>query len=134
MDNGSIDNAAMIAAQSNGAATYISEHARERKSFKIDPNTDPMMVNANKAIANPEKTMNEIVMEVPASGGDDEIITCEEGGDEYLQKCSKHLVIQIRVIPEIKIFRCSMCKQVCDNSHFVSCWCGSFAADDRCCA
>jgi conjugal transfer mating pair stabilization protein TraN len=101
LDNGSIDNAAIVAAQSNGAATYISEHARERKSFKLDPNTDPMFVNANQAIANPEKTLNEIVMEVPGGNGndEDEIVTCEEGGDEYVQKCSKHLEVQIRITP-----------------------------------
>ncbi len=122
LDNGSIDKAAMVAAQSNGAATYISKHAGERQSFKIDPNTDPMMVNANKAMANPEKTLNEIVMEVPGGNGKDEeeIVFCEQGGDEYGQKCSKYLEIKIKVIPEIKIVRCSMCKQVCDSGHFVN--------------
>lgn len=106
LDNGSIDKAAIVAAQSNGAATYISEHSRERQSFKIDPN-DPMMVNANKAMANPEKTLNEIVMETSDSkeDGKDEIVFCEQGGDEYVQKCSKHLIIQIKVIPEKSTLR-----------------------------
>ena len=124
LDNGSIGDAAMKAAQSNEAATYISEHSSKRQSFKIDPNTDPMMVNANKAVANPEK--DEIVIEIPEGKGDDEIVSCEESGDEYTQKCSKHLEIKIQVTPEIKVGKCSRCHNICDGSHFVGCYGGNY--------
>lgn len=104
LDNGSIGDAALSVAHANEAATYISTHARERQSFKIDPNTDPMLVNANKATANPEKTIGEIVMEAPGGDGEDEIVTCEEGGDEYSQKCSKHLEVHIKITPPTRKF------------------------------
>ncbi len=121
LDNGSIGNATIAAGHNNQAATYISEHSSKRQLFKIDPNTDPMFVNANQAVANPEKTMEEIVIETSGGNGDgDEVKFCEEGGDEYLQKCSKHLEIKIRVIPEIKTSRCSMCGNSADISHFVN--------------
>jgi hypothetical protein len=43
------------------------------------------------------------------AGGDEdgdgyEIVTCEEGGDEYLQKCSKHLEIKIRITKSRQVF------------------------------
>jgi conjugal transfer mating pair stabilization protein TraN len=120
LDNGSIGDAAMKAAQSNGAATYISEHSSERKSFRLDPNTDPMFVNANNAVLKPEKTMNETVLEITGGENEDELVNCDEGGDEYLQKCSKHLVIEISITPEISTTRCSMCRNIADISHFVN--------------
>ena len=107
LDNGSIGDATIAAAHSNVGTTYVSEHSRERQLFKIDPNTDPMFVNANKATLNPEQTLGEVVMET--AGGDEdgdgyEIMTCEEGGDEYLQKCSKHLEIKIRITQSRQVF------------------------------
>ncbi len=118
LDNGSIGDATIAAAHSNEGATYISEHSRERQLFKIDPDTDPMFVNANKAIVDPEQTLGEVVMET--AGGDEdgegyEIVSCEEGGDEYLQKCNKHLEIKIKVIPEIKTIRRYCCGHIPTN-------------------
>lgn len=105
LDNGSIGDAAVVAAISNSGASVVKESSAQRQSFRIDPTTDPMLLNADRAVLNPEQTMNEIVMETP--GGDDgegdEIIACEEGGDEYVQRCVKNLDVQIRVIPEIKV-------------------------------
>ena len=105
LDNGSIGEATLKASQTNEATTYVATHSRERQLFKIDPDTDPMFVNANKAALNPEQTMGEVVMET--AGGDEdgdgyEQVFCESGGDEYIKKCSKHLEIKIKVIPEIK--------------------------------
>jgi hypothetical protein len=107
LDNGSIGDATIAAGHSNEAATYVKDHSRERQLFKIDPNTDPMFVNANKATLNPEQTLGEVVMET--AGGDEdgdgyEIVTCEDGGDEYLQKCSKHLEIKIRITQSRQVF------------------------------
>ena len=106
LDNGSIGDAAVSAAKDNEAATYISTHARERQSFKLDHNTDPMLVNANKATTNPEKTMEEMIVETSGGKeeGADEIVTCEEGGDEYIQKCSKNLEVQIKITPPTRKF------------------------------
>ena len=106
LDNGSIGGATSAAARTNEAALMLAEHSAARQKFVIDPNTDPMVINANRASANPERTMEEIVMEtaqgaVPA----DEIHECFEGGDEYSQICEKTRVVRIKVIPEIKTTR-----------------------------
>ena len=105
LDDGSIGGATMAAARENAAATMISEQSGTRKKFVIDPNTDPMMINANRAYANPESTMEEMVMETPAGSADeDEIHECMEGGDEYQQSCHKRLVVKIQVTPAKTVF------------------------------
>lgn len=105
LDDGSMGGATMAAARENAAATIISEQSGTRKKFVIDPNTDPMMINANRAYANPESTMEEMVMETPAGPADeDEIHECMEGGDEYQQTCHKRLVVKIQVTPAKTVF------------------------------
>ena len=123
LDNGSIGGATIAAGHSNAAATYVSSHSRERQLFKIDPNTDPMFVNGNSAIVNPEQTLGEVVMETAGGDADGdlyEIVSCEEGGDEYLQKCSKHLEIKIRITQSRTVF-----------SHYVSDSSGCLIKSDR---
>jgi hypothetical protein len=106
LNDGSIGGATVAAVRENEAATAISTHSRTRQKFVIDPSTDPMMINANRASANPEKTMEEVVMETPTgASAADEIHTCIEGGDEYVQTCRKTRVIRIKVTPEIKTTR-----------------------------
>ena len=98
LDDGSIGGATSAAARSNEAALMLSEHSSTRQKFVIDPNTDPMVINANRASANPEKTMEEMVMETAEGKGEkDKIHECFEGGDEYPQTCRKHLVVKIQV-------------------------------------
>ena len=107
LDNGSIGAATIAAGHSNVAANYVKDHSRERQLFKLDPDTDPMFVNANKATLNPEQTMGEVVMEIAggdADGDGYEIAFCEAGGDEYLQKCSKHLEVKIRITQSRTVF------------------------------
>lgn len=107
LDNGSIGDATLQAAQTNEAATYIVANSRERQLFKIDSDTDPMFVNANKAALSPEQTMGEVVMETAGDSEDGdgyELVFCEDGGDEYLQKCSKHLEIKIKITPPTSVF------------------------------
>lgn len=102
LSDGEMGSATIAAARENAAATMISENSRTRQKFVIDPNTDPMMVNANRAYANPEGTMKEMVMETPAGSAEtEEIHECMEGGDEYLQTCRKQLVIKIQIKPAI---------------------------------
>ena len=107
LDNGSIGGATLKAAQTNEATTYVATHSRERQLFKINPDTDPMFVNANKAALNPEQTMGEVVMET-AVGDEDgdgyELVFCESGGDEYLKKCSKHLEVKIKITQSRQVF------------------------------
>ena len=106
LDDGSIGGATSAVARTNEAALMLAEHSRTRQKFNIDPSTDPMVINANRANANPERTMEEIVMETAnGAGGKDEIHECVEGGDEYLQTCKRTRVVKIKVIPEVKVTR-----------------------------
>ncbi len=106
LDDGSIPGATQAASRTNEAALMLGEQSSTRKKYVIDPNTDPMVVNANRAAANPERTMEEIVMETPGGvSAPDEIHECMEGGDEYIQVCEKTRVVRIKVIPEIKVIR-----------------------------
>ena len=103
-DDGAMEREAGVAVRNNQAATMIADHSGTRQKYVIDPNTDPMMINANRAHANPLKTMEEMVMEIPAgAAGNEEIHQCMEGGDEYFQSCRKHLVIKIQITPSTTV-------------------------------
>jgi hypothetical protein len=100
LDDGGIVHAAAQAAQTNEAATYVSEHSKERQVFKLDTDTDSMFINANTAISDPEKTLETVVIERYKEGGKGEEISCLEGGEEYIKTCKKTRVVEIEIIPE----------------------------------
>src|SRR3989338_9157347 len=100
LDDGGIVHAAAQAAQTNEAATYVSEHSKERQAFKLDTDTDPMFMNANTAISDPKKTLETVVIEGYKEGGKGEEISCLEGGEEYIKTCKKTRVVEIEIIPE----------------------------------
>lgn len=92
---------ALKASQNSEAAQLISEGFEKGERFVIDPHTDPLIVTGNEIISNPQKTLDErFVEEEEDEAITEEIKTCEEGGDEYVQKCSKRLEIVLKVIPE----------------------------------
>lgn len=107
----SIVNAAINVAQSDDAAQWIKEQANDRETFKIDPTTDPLFTNANEAITDSEKTLQENIIESPEEEiSSDEFKTCEESGDEYPQSCSRKLEIQLEVTPEKGHYKNAICK------------------------
>ncbi len=107
LDNGSISGATSAEVIRHEAAEVISENSRTRQKFVIDPNTDPLFINANRATANPEQTMQEMIVETSDGTEDqDEIVECMEGGKEYLQTCRKQLVIKIQITPEERWCEC----------------------------
>lgn len=103
LNAGSLGDAAISKARTNEVSQHLHTQAQNRKSFKIDPNTDPLFVEANRIIMDPQKALNEEIIATSDSGGDvlEEIKTCEEGGDEYSQNCSKRLEIVLRITPEV---------------------------------
>lgn len=106
-----LEKSAFDMAQSDEAAQWIKDHAADRETFKIDPTTDPLFINANEAITNPEKTLNENIIESPEEEiSPDEFKTCEESGDEYPQSCSRKLEIQLKVTPEKGHYKNATCK------------------------
>jgi len=101
LDVGTIGDAALAESRTNEVSQHLASQAQKRQNFKIDPNTDPLFVEANQVINNPQKAISEEVREVLASEEiKEEIRTCEEGGDEYQQSCSKRLEIVLKITPE----------------------------------
>ena len=92
--------AAQQSSQSNEASKVVVDTFGSRQKYTIDSQKDPLMVSANQVLADPQKTLNETMTEVSGSLiPSEEIKTCEEGGDEYFQNCSKKLEIVFQITP-----------------------------------
>jgi hypothetical protein len=103
LDVGTIGDAVLRESRSNEVSKHLISSAQDRPKFKIDPSNDPLFVDANQTINNPQKTLSEEIEAV--SSTDDvleEIKICEEGGDEYQQTCTKRLEIILKITPEIR--------------------------------
>lgn len=107
---------AISAIQTDDVARHITDQAATRQTFKIDPATDPLFVDANQALMDPEKTLNENITEIPGSDDDScTLQTCEESGEEYSQSCSRKLEIELKITPEKGHYAHSQC-----NGHWKS--------------
>lgn len=89
--------------QTHEASSYMAYHAKNRKTYQINSQKDPLMVEANKALKDPFQTLKEKVVEDKESKPPEkeELVTCTEGGGEYFQTCSKYRVIELRVKPAV---------------------------------
>lgn len=98
---GDLGEAAFQASRTNEVAQHLISEAKVRKSFRIDPTTDPLFVGANEVIAVPQKAMDEEFIETTGPDGEasEEVKTCEEAGDETLEECEE---LRIVTVPEIK--------------------------------
>ena len=95
--------AAQQSAQSNEASKILADTFENRQKYVIDSQKDPLFVAANQALTNQQKVMDGSLTEIPSSEVlSEEIRTCEESGDEYIQNCSKHLEIVLKITPEIR--------------------------------
>lgn len=93
--------AALAESKSNLVAQQVITSAQDRPTFKIDPQTDPLFVQAQEALQNPQATLQEDITEIfGPTESSEEIKTCEEGGDEYSQTCTKRLDIELKITPE----------------------------------
>jgi conjugal transfer mating pair stabilization protein TraN len=99
LDNGSIGDAALVESRSNHVSQHLYGQAKDRQSFKVDPTTDPLFVEANQAIADPQKTLKEEIEEVKGElGGEEdseELKVCEESGDETLEEGEEFRVLTV---------------------------------------
>ena len=94
--------AALKASQHSEASQLLSERFEKGEKFVIDPHTDPLIMAGNEIIGNPQKALDETIVETEEGGEvTEEVKTCEESGDEYVQKCSKRLEIVLKVIPAV---------------------------------
>lgn len=101
LDHGSMGENALHVASSHPASTYMHHHAALKKKITVSDMED-FLVNADRAVINPEKNLHDITVtqkEVESPSFED-IVTCEEGGDEYTQACSRFRSVTLRVTPE----------------------------------
>lgn len=74
------------ATHNNEASQLLHENFEKGDRYVIDPHTDPLIVAANKVIADPQKTLDEAIEETGEEGEFvEEIKTCEEAGEETLE-------------------------------------------------
>jgi chemotaxis protein histidine kinase CheA len=111
LNAGTLGDAALAESSTNETAQYLHTQAKDRKTFKIDPETDPLFVGGNRVVSNPQKALNEeIVAELDSDGGvSEEIKTCEEGGEEYSQSCSKRLEVALKITPQAGYYTPKWC-------------------------
>lgn len=87
----------------NEASSLLVDTSDSRQHYVIDSQKDPLIVLANQAIADPQKTLNEHISESASTEIiSEETKTCMEGGDEYQQSCSKNLKIVLKITPEVR--------------------------------
>jgi hypothetical protein len=96
-DTSSIGQAALQHQASSDVGQCITSLNQEQ--FTIH-DTDPLVQGAGKAVANPHTTMEHIIIKEKSGNAVENIVTCEERGEEYVQTCEKHLEIDLEVKPE----------------------------------
>ena len=112
---------ALKASKSNEASQLIAENFEKGERFVIDPHTDPLIVAGNEIIADPQKVLDETIVETGEEGEfKEEVKSCEEAGDEYQQSCSKRLEIVLKVTPEVRTSY-----RYCSGAH--QAWWGHFS-------
>lgn len=136
LNAGTLGDAALAEAKTNETAQHLHALARDRKAFKIDPNTDPLFVEANQVVFDPQKALNEEIVELPDPDGDtaEETMTCIEGGDEYSQSCSRRLEVTLKITPasSVKKTHCAGHRESRAGGtkhvlrHYNGCGCGSY--------
>lgn len=103
---GSIGDAALAASRVNEASQSLASSAKDRPRFKFNPDADPLFTGANRVLKDPRQSLNEEIMQVSGpTSAPEELKTCEEGGDEYGQSCSKRLEIELKVTPEQGVYK-----------------------------
>ncbi|MBP9691737.1 MAG: conjugal transfer protein TraN [Alphaproteobacteria bacterium] len=90
--------AAQNLSNTDPASQMIHKSAESRPQVKINPSKDPLITGSQKILENPLKTIGgegTHVIEIKQDGKD-EILTCEEPGDDSLESCLSQLVVKVR--------------------------------------
>jgi hypothetical protein len=111
LNAGTLGDAALAESRTNETAQYLHAQAQDRKTFKIDPDSDPLFVEANRVVSDPQKALEEEIVIIAEPEGDisEEIKTCEEGGEEYSQSCSKRLEVTVKITPQAGYYTPKWC-------------------------
>jgi type-F conjugative transfer system mating-pair stabilization protein TraN len=83
--------------QQNAASQMVYESSDTRPQFKIDPQADPLMTGAEMTIDNSLEVIGGKGTKLTRvqHSGKDEIFTCEEGGEDSLETCTRELHVRV---------------------------------------
>ncbi len=81
------------------ASGMVVESQRTNQKFNIDPQNDPLLAGSQKIIADPLNAIggNGTTITAQKQGGADEIITCEEAGDDAEFTCKSDLIVTVKI-------------------------------------
>ncbi|MBY0500442.1 MAG: conjugal transfer protein TraN [Alphaproteobacteria bacterium] len=114
--------------QSDPVSQMLYQSAESRPQVKIDPSKDPLITGSQKIMTAPleaigGKGTKEI--ELASTKARDEILTCEEPGDDSLENCIRHLIVKViktKITKEkYETFRLTGCKKSHKDYHTRSC-------------
>ena len=87
---------ALKASQANEASKLIAENFERGERFVIDPHTDPLVLAGNEIVKNPQKVLDETLVETEEEAElTEEVKTCEESGDETLETVEEIRVVTV---------------------------------------
>ncbi|MBY0281581.1 MAG: conjugal transfer protein TraN [Alphaproteobacteria bacterium] len=94
-----LGDAALAETHTSEAGQFLKTATAERKRFVLDPDTDPLLRNADEVLKDPHT-----VLDVKLETGTEEkgaavLILCEEAGDSIEQACHHSLNIEISITP-----------------------------------
>ena len=98
VDNNNLEGTSKSLASGDPASQMIHESYDARPQVKIDLNHDPLMRMADKILEDPLKVIGGTgtqVVEVQ-QGGKNEIVVCEEAGDDAVYTCQSNLLVTIK--------------------------------------
>jgi len=109
------------------ASQMIFESSDARSQFKMDPQQDPLLAGAEMITENALEVIGGKGTKVTRvqQNTQDETLSCEEAGDDSLEKCSRELVVKIikfKVKKEWKgNFYLSRCSNAERGGHYLPC-------------
>ncbi|MBP6952033.1 MAG: conjugal transfer protein TraN [Alphaproteobacteria bacterium] len=113
--------------QTDSVSQMLYQSADSRPQVKIDPSKDPLITGSQRIMTTPLEAIGgkgTCVVETH-QGNRDEVLTCEEPGDDSLENCIRHLVVKViktKVLREkYETFRLTGCKKSHKDYHTRSC-------------
>jgi len=98
LNSTNLDESSKSLVNQNSASQMVHESSDSRSQVKLDLDHDPLMNMADKILEDPLKAIGgtgTYVMEVQ-QGGTNEIIVCEEAGDDAIYNCHLNLLVTIK--------------------------------------
>ncbi len=124
---GELQGKAQLLSQKDPVGQMILKSAESRPQVKINPQKDPLITGSQKAVNDPLKTIGgEGTRAVETKQeGKDEMLNCEEPGDDSLESCTNQLIVKVIKTKVRKEwtgqFQFSKCSNAERKSHYLPC-------------